>query len=351
MRAKRENKKDAESAREFNVSRFLWPFATEYMKAKKEGTLEQFWEGSATQLASFDKENPGCRRNSPKLGEQGKPLAKTSNALTTPDPPSATIGEAISKTTHSEEPPLASKRPSIAQEPTTKASATLGKGSRTPHTTVKVSANLGHDQDPTGEPAQLTLTPISSVPPRTRSVSPIAGPSKPRRTSSGPSSVTSSTTSVSSTEETAYVSKMIKGPPSRRSEIEFQPSSESESDDAEELPSIRVMSKKQNGKGKAKARSKEVAPERKPPISTGEEREPPCKRCVRTRKTCYNQVKGKTCMNCATMKLRCEATVIRPIKKTTNAPKKHSPLPTTRTLRARDVKESSPVADNNRECP
>jgi hypothetical protein len=142
----------------------------------------------------------------------------------------------------------------------------------------------------------------------------------------------------------------------RAPEFDYEPSNDSDDDVGEELPSIRVMSNKNKGKAKAKAKpkSKEVVPkeevkrERKPPISTGEEREPPCRCCVQAKKTCYNQMMGKSCLNCASLKLRCENPVVRAEKKTTrntNMPERPrdmgtwprgiSPLPTSRSLRPR----------------
>lgn len=170
MRAKRENKNDAEIAREFNVSRFLWTFATDYMKAKKEGKLEKFWEGSASDLTSFDEENPGCRRDSSILGDRGKLVA--SEAPLTPRPsrlppvaaqtsrPDSSTLRPISATV--EKPLVASTSPSPSRQSNIKSSAML----------VEASATTRKSN------------PVSVLPPRTRSISPIAGPSQSRQRSS-----------------------------------------------------------------------------------------------------------------------------------------------------------------------
>jgi hypothetical protein len=45
---------------------------------------------------------------------------------------------------------------------------------------------------------------------------------------------------------------------------------------------------------------------RKPPQPTGELRDSPCDRCMKTNKPCYSQAGGHACLLCASLKLKCE---------------------------------------------
>jgi hypothetical protein len=146
MRTKRENKNNAEISQAFNVNRFLWPFATQYVKAKSEGQLDHFWERAATNLATFDQKNPGCRRDSATFGHDGNAVAQASRPPTTTQemrPPStarqsnieasATLAHALASkgdASATNIPPRktvqASRPPSIPQQSNLEASTTLG---------------------------------------------------------------------------------------------------------------------------------------------------------------------------------------------------------------------------------
>jgi hypothetical protein len=77
-------------------------------------------------------------------------------------------------------------------------------------------------------------------------------------------------------------------------------------------------------KGKAKAKPKEIEeqpeedeepevvevrppPGNRAPKSTGRPRQPPCKRCNRLGRVCAEQLGGKACVECAKVKMKCEA--------------------------------------------
>jgi hypothetical protein len=405
MRTKRETKNNAKISQAFNINRFLWPFATQYMKAKSEGNLDQFWASAGTTLESFDQKHPTSRRDlasidSANVGQDltsaGKGSANVGLVRTSTSERSATIGPQARSNPGTSSPSTVqeSKRAPTAQPSKKEGSATLGhvstsygQGSAvvghlttTGHeSSAKGSAIVGHSKT-TGQESSATLghaltatgnakTPSSSTPislrnnPRTRSISPIAGPSRPRQALPSATLSLSSITSSSSSGLTNYSPRRIKV---RTNSASFEYEQSNESDNvAEELPTIHVKRNKTKGKGKGKgkAKAKEVVPrvdvkkERKPPQSAGEERDPPCKRCARLKKMCYNQIIGVSCMNCATLKLRCENPPVRVEKKSKRIPERSrdmgtwprglSPLPTSRLLRAHVAGDNEITADDN----
>jgi hypothetical protein len=93
------------------------------------------------------------------------------------------------------------------------------------------------------------------------------------------------------------------------------------SNDDKPLPSIRVKRRSPNldkGKGRKMGSEPEETQEkhdsddeektriRKSILSTGELRDPFCKRCVRLRINCRAQVGGRACVDCAQVKMKCE---------------------------------------------
>jgi hypothetical protein len=107
MRTKRETKNNVEISQAFNINRFLWPFATQYMKAKSEGNLDQFWASIGTNLESFDQKHPTCRCDSSsidsaKVGDDltltGEGLAKVGHVLTSTGEDSDKVGHVLTST-------------------------------------------------------------------------------------------------------------------------------------------------------------------------------------------------------------------------------------------------------------
>jgi hypothetical protein len=101
MRTKRETKNNVEISQAFNINRFLWPFATQYMKAKSEGNLDRFWASTGSTLESFDQKHPTCQRDSAtidlaKVGDDltltGEELAKVSHIHTSTGEASTKLG-------------------------------------------------------------------------------------------------------------------------------------------------------------------------------------------------------------------------------------------------------------------
>lgn len=286
MRIKKETKANADLQVEFSVARYLWGFATQWFRAKTTNRLADFWANVGTTLESYDRDHPTGRRIQQKPANRQQLISKPSE-----------IPTAASTT-----PTLPPAAPKPQMETQMTPPADIEK--------TRATVPTGRLPLPKPRPVVVIPPPAKKTIGRTRSESPVAGPSRPPETQKA-----ANTFSPSS--DSGYVEgRRLPGWPTllkqQQQQKEFIESSLSDADGSEYLPEIKVKhdrgreEKVEEGKGKTKEEGLGGDKRRKPPQPTGELREYECRRCVEKEIACYTQKEGKACLGCATMKLKCE---------------------------------------------
>jgi hypothetical protein len=200
MQAKKQNKNNEFIYREFNVTRFLWSFCEQWMRAKKAGLMETFWGDVRNAKNKFDRENPAGKRvlriaRPPQ--NIGRPPAihpttqdpKASQPLTkASQPPTKEI--AAGRPIQIIGPPFASAQASSTPNPSDAKSVPL-PGRRLPLPASKKNSvpskqapapSRPRSPSPAPGPSKKNLPPPmpAPAPSRLRTPPPAPGPSKPR---------------------------------------------------------------------------------------------------------------------------------------------------------------------------
>jgi hypothetical protein len=345
MHAKKASQTNADVYHEFVVQRFLWPFATNWMKAKKDGRMEAFWQEVRDNLETYDKEQPPRRRlqnpAQPLANEVSNPAQPSSNNVSYPAQPSANN---ISNASGLQNPASAQARALEIQKPTGQSlektghqiptgyhGKSIGQVQAAAPATLHIPPPAQHSL-PFQTPPTSTPLPVAVSKLRGRSPAPVAGPSKPRpplhrRT-------TSLTSSVSSSYIEGHRIAWTAEPTTQIEALEVREDHNHGNDSDEYLPNIKV---KHEAKGKAKMKEpvrKDEKRVRKQPESTGQMRKKQCKRCDRLEIDCYDQTMGTACLGCALVKMRCEEVDGKGVKKTSVAKeKKKTTKPATKKTR------------------
>jgi hypothetical protein len=334
MRTKRETRENDEIQREFNLPRYIWVFAQNWILGKRENKLEKFWGEVRGSLEEFDKKNPTGRR-SVSISETstigtGQPSATKQipslrdSPVTTNNPISSQAPDISSSApgpnpSHAPIPMPKPKNVKPTPKPTPKPMpkpTTLPKPTATPTTLPKPTPIPTTKPKATPMPRSVPkLSPNPTPVPknttiRTRTPPPVAGPSRPQAytTSPGPYSSSSGSSYVPQ-----YISHRISWRAERNASLNVTPieqnTTELSESNSEYQPKIKVQHEEKKDKGKGKMNPKDddfgAKKMRKPPQPTEVVREHPCQRCVKKKIVCYNQAGGKSCLGCAKMKLRC----------------------------------------------
>lgn len=274
MRIRKDTRDNDNIQREFKVTRFLWDFARKWHTSNKANKLDAFWAEVRTTLNDFDDKNPGAQR----LDNQDNNVQMIRPGVRTP---SAGLTRQEDRMT----PP--------AEEPRQQTLSPVGRTRQEVRITPPAEDPLR--QGPTTPPP----VPEHSRP-RAQTSPPVAGPSQPRII---PADTQNYPAALSTSSTISYISHRIPGLPKLTRLT--RPDENEESDASEYLPKIKVKHEKSTNEPKR----------RRTPQPTGEVRPTTCNRCAARKIICYAQSGGLACVSCAKMKLKCDDTKEKAVKK------------------------------------
>ena len=315
MRATRETREMPAIQAEFNVPRFLWKLIADWYPVKHDKIqLPRFWGKQVENLKQFDLENPNQYRLGgtppgprPSFPNPTLPLMMPKGIVNPPAP--APVAPVQDVPVPPVEPVVPVISP-IAPVPPVATVAPVNPPAAGPSTSKEV-IDLDEDEDAEGSddrehpPAPVPILKkksIKSAPAVPPALAPVPRPRmKKVPVPLAPVPVTNK-----------GKEKMTHPAPKLKKVTINEPAPEVSDDSVEEWPVKRPVQKSSNNKEKEPApdssdESMNEVQHKRPAPKSGDRRDPPCKRCKRKKRTCYNQLGGfVACIHCAHLKMKCE---------------------------------------------